>query len=95
MSLTGSKMKLSHIVFVVSVFTFLYWIIALNTNVNAYTFTSIVFKVTSFILMVLLYAIPLFIIALIIRLKQRTPKLHYISLALLLVLLLVFFTVYQ
>lgn len=95
MNSTGSKMKLSHIVFAVSLFTFLYWIIALNTNVYAYAFTGTLFNVTCYILMVLLYVLPVFIIALIVRLKKRTPKLHYLSLALLLGLLLAFFTVYQ
>ena len=95
MGFTRSKMKLSHIVFALSVFIFLYWITALNVNVNASAFTRFVFSATSFILMVLLYAVPFFILALIVRLKKRTPKLHYISLIILLGLLLAFFTVYQ
>ena len=91
----ASKMKLSQIVFVISVFTTVYWLVAFNTNVYRYTFTGAIFDMTSFLLMISLYTLPVLIIALILRLKQRTPKLHYVSLGLLLILLILIFAVYQ
>lgn len=89
------KMKLSQIVFMISVFTTIYWLVAFNTNVYRYAFTGAIFDMTSFLLMISLYTLPVLIIALILRLKQRTPKLHYVSLGLLLFMLLLVFTVYQ
>lgn len=91
----ASKMKLSQIVFVISLFTTIYWLVAFNTNVYGYAFTRVVFDTTSLLLMISLYVLPFLIIALILRLKKRTPKLHYVSLGLLLVMLLLIFTVYQ
>ena len=91
----ASKMKLSQIVFVISVFTTIYWLVAFNTNVYRYAFTGAIFDMTSFLLMISLYTLPVLIIALILRLKQRTPKLHYVSLGLLLVMLILIFAVYQ
>ena len=91
----ASKMKLSQIVFVISVFTTVYWLVAFNTNVYRYAFTGAIFDMTSFLLMISLYTLPVLIIALILRLKQRTPKLHYVSLGLLLVMLILIFAVYQ
>lgn len=95
MNSTGFKMKLSHIIFAVSVFTVIYWIVALNTNVYANTVSTAVFETTSLLLMISLYALPVLIIALILRLKNRTPKLHFVSLGLLLFLLILIFAVYQ
>lgn len=92
---TGFKLKLSQIIFIISAFTVLYWLVALNTNVYAYAFTGAIFEMTSLLLMISLYTLPFLIIALILRLKKRTPKLHYVSLGLLLVLLILIFTVYQ
>lgn len=91
----ASKMKLSQIVFIISLFTTIYWLVAFNTNVYRYAFTGAIFDMTSFLLMISLYTLPVLIIALILRLKQRTPKLHYVSLGLLLLLLILIFTVYQ
>lgn len=91
----ASKMKLSQIVFVISLFTTIYWLVAFNTNVYRYAFTGAIFDMTSFLLMISLYTLPVLIIALILRLKQRTPKLHYVSLGLLLVMLILIFGVYQ
>ena len=91
----ASKMKLSQIVFVISLFTTIYWLVAFNTNVYRYAFTGAIFDITSYLLMISLYALPFLIIALIVRLKQRTPKLHYVSLGLLLFLLILIFAVYQ
>ena len=88
-------MKLSQIVFMISVFTTVYWLVAFNTNVYRYAFTGAIFDMTSFLLMISLYTLPFLIIALIFRLKQRTPKLHYVSLGLLLILLILIFAVYQ
>lgn len=88
-------MKLSQIVFMISVFTTIYWLVAFNTNVYRYAFTGVIFDMTSFLLMISLYTLPILIIALILRLKQRTPKLHYASLGLLLFMLILIFTVYQ
>lgn len=89
------KMKLSQIVFIISVFTTVYWLVAFNTNIYRYTFTGAIFDMTSFLLMISLYTLPFLIIALILRLKQRTPKLHYVSLGLLLFMLILVFAVYQ
>lgn len=89
------KMKLSQIVFIISVFTTIYWLVAFNTNVYRYAFTGAIFDMTSFLLMISLYTLPFLIIALILRLKQRTPKLHYVSLGLLLFMLILIFAVYQ
>lgn len=89
------KMKLSQIVFMISVFTTIYWLVAFNTNVYRYAFTGAIFDLTSFLLMISLYTLPFLIIALIFRLKQRTPKLHYVSLGLLLFMLILVFAVYQ
>ncbi len=89
------KMKLSQIVFIISLFTTIYWLIAFNTNVYRYAFTGAIFDLTSFLLMISLYTLPFLIIALIFRLKQRTPKLHFVSLALLLFMLILIFAVYQ
>lgn len=89
------KMKLSQIVFIISVFTTIYWLVAFNTNVYRYAFTGAIFDMTSFLLMISLYTLPFLIIALILRLKQRTPKLHYVSLGLLLFMLILVFAVYQ
>ncbi len=89
------KMKLSHIVFMISLFTTIYWLVAFNTNVYGYAFTGAIFDLTSFLLMISLYVLPVLIIALILRLKQRTPKLHFVSLGLLLFLLILIFGVYQ
>lgn len=91
----ASKMKLSQIVFIISLFTTIYWLVSFNTNVYRYAFTGAIFDMTSFLLMISLYTLPVLIIALILRLKQRTPKLHYVSLGLLLLLLILIFTVYQ
>ncbi|MEG1375913.1 MAG: hypothetical protein RSC81_02460 [Myroides sp.] len=91
----ASKMKLSQIVFIISLFTTIYWLVAFNTNVYRYAFTGAIFDMTSFLLMISLYTLPVLIIALILRLKQRTPKLHYVSLGLLLILLILIFAVYQ
>jgi len=91
----ASKMKLSQIVFVLSLFTAVYWLVAFNTNVYRYAFTGAIFDMTSLLLMISLYTLPILIIALILRLKQRTPKLHYVSLGLLLFLLILIFAVYQ
>ncbi len=91
----ASKMKLSQIVFIISVFTTVYWLVAFNTNVYRYAFTGAIFDMTSFLLMISLYTLPFLIIALILRLKQRTPKLHYVSLGLLLFMLILIFAVYQ
>ena len=91
----ASKMKLSQIVFIISLFTTIYWLVAFNTNVYRYAFTGAIFDMTSFLLMISLYTLPVLIIALILRLKQRTPKLHYVSLGLLLVMLILIFAVYQ
>lgn len=91
----ASKMKLSQIVFVISLFTTIYWLVAFNTNVYRYAFTGAIFDMTSLLLMISLYTLPVLIIALILRLKQRTPKLHYVSLGLLLILLILIFAVYQ
>ena len=91
----ASKMKLSQIVFIISLFTTIYWLVAFNTNVYRYAFTGAIFDMTSFLLMISLYTLPVLIIALISRLKQRTPKLHYVSLGLLLILLILIFAVYQ
>lgn len=91
----ASKMKLSQIVFIISLFTTIYWLVAFNTNVYRYAFTGAIFDMTSFLLMISLYTLPVLIIALILRLKQRTPKLHYVSLGLLLVMLILIFGVYQ
>ena len=88
-------MKLSQIVFMISVFTTVYWLVAFNTNVYRYAFTGAIFDMTSFLLMISLYTLPFLIIALILRLKQRTPKLHYVSLGLLLFMLILVFAVYQ
>ena len=92
---SASKMKLSQIVFIISLFTTIYWLVAFNTNVYRYAFTGAVFDMTSFLLMISLYTLPVLIIALILRLKQRTPKLHYVSLGILLILLILIFSVYQ
>ncbi len=89
------KMKLSQIVFFISLLTVIYWLVALNTNVYAYAVTGAVFEMTSLLFMIGLYVLPFLIIALILRLKKRTPKLHYVSLGLLLILLILIFTVYQ
>lgn len=91
----ASKMKLSQIVFVISLFTTIYWLVAFNTNVYRYAFTGAIFDITSYLLMITLYTLPFLIIALILRLKQRTPKLHYVSLGLLFVMLILIFAVYQ
>lgn len=91
----ASKMKLSQIVFIISLFTTIYWLVAFNTNVYRYAFTGAIFDMTSFLLMISLYTLPVSIIALILRLKQRTPKLHYVSLGLLLFILILVFAVYQ
>ena len=91
----ASKMKLSQIVFIISLFTTIYWLVAFNTNVYRYAFTGAIFDMTSFLLMISLYTLPFLIIALILRLKQRTPKLHYVSLGILLLLLILIFAVYQ
>jgi len=91
----ASKMKLSQIIFIISLFTTIYWLVAFNTNVYRYAFTGAIFDMTSLLLMISLYALPVLIIALILRLKQRTPKLHYVSLGLLLFLLILIFAVYQ
>ncbi len=91
----ASKMKLSQIVFIISLFTTIYWLVAFNTNVYRYAFTGVIFDMTSFLLMISLYTLPFLIIALLFRLKQRTPKLHYASLGLLLFMLILIFTVYQ
>lgn len=91
----ASKMKLSQIVFIISLFTTIYWLVAFNTNVYRYAFTGVIFDMTSFLLMISLYTLPFLIIALIFRLKQRTPKLHYASLGLLLFMLILILTVYQ
>ena len=91
----ASKMKLSQIVFIISLFTTIYWLVAFNTNVYRYAFTGVIFDMTFFLLMISLYTLPFLIIALIFRLKQRTPKLHYASLGLLLFMLILIFTVYQ
>lgn len=95
MNVTPFKMKLSHIIFAISVCTVLYWGIALNVNVYKYIVTGAIFEMTALIFMVILYALPFLIIALIARLKKRTPKLHFISLGLLVTLLILIFTVYQ
>lgn len=89
------KMKLSQIIFVISLCTTIYWLIAFNTNVYTYEVTRILFEMTSFVLMICLYTMPIVLIALIIRLKKRSPKLHFVSLGLLLTLLVLIFTVYQ
>ena len=89
------KMKLSQIVFMISLFTTIYWLVAFNTNVYGYAFTGAIFDLTSFLLMISLYVLPVLIIALILRLKERTPKLHFVSLGLLLFLLILIFGVYQ
>jgi len=91
----ASKMKLSQIVFIISLFTTIYWLVAFNTNVYRYAFTGAIFDMTSLLLMISLYTLPVLIIALILRLKQRTPKLHYVSLGLLLILLILIFAIYQ
>jgi len=91
----ASKMKLSQIVFIISLFTTIYWLVAFNTKVYRYAFTGAIFDMTSFLLMISLYTLPVLIIALILRLKQRIPKLHYVSLGLLLILLILIFAVYQ
>lgn len=91
----ASKMKLSQIFFVISLFTTIYWLVAFNTNVYHYAFTGAIFDMTSFLLMISLYTLPVLIIALILRLKQRTPKLHYVSLGILLFMLILVFGVYQ
>jgi len=91
----ASKMKLSQIVFIVSLFTTIYWLLAFSINVYAYTVTRITFEMTSLLLMISLYTLPFLIIALILRLKERTPKLHFVSLGLLLFMLILIFTVYQ
>src|SRR5690606_29213170 len=57
--------------------------------------SRVIFEMTSLLLMISLYTLPFLIIALILRLKKRTPKLHYVSLGLLLFLLILIFTVYQ
>ena len=88
-------MKLSQIVFMISLFTTIYWLVAFNTNVYGYAFTGAIFDLTSFLLMISLYVLPVLIIALILRLKERTPKLHFVSLGLLLFLLILIFGVYQ
>lgn len=88
-------MKLSQIVFMTSLFTTIYWLVAFNTNVYGYAFTGAIFDLTSLFLMISLYVLPVLIIALILRLKQRTPKLHFVSLGLLLFLLILIFGVYQ
>ena len=89
------KMKLSQIVFMISLFTTIYWLVAFNTNVYGYAFTGAIFDLTSFLLMISLYVLPVLIIALILRLKERTPKLHFVSLGLLLFMLILIFSVYQ
>jgi|GEM_PF-1764310 len=91
----ASKMKLSQIVFIISLFTTIYWLVAFNTNVYRYAFTGAIFNMTSLLLMISLYVLPVLIIALILRLKERTPKLHFVSLGLLLVMLILIFGVYQ
>lgn len=91
----ASKMKLSQIVFIISLFTTIYWLVAFNTNIYRYAFTGAIFDMTSFLLMISLYTLPFLIIALILRLKQRAPKLHYVSLGLLLFMLILIFGVYQ
>jgi len=91
----ASKMKLSKIVFIISLLTTIYWLVAFNTNVYRYAFTGAIFDMTSLLLMISLYTLPVLIIALILRLKQRTPKLHYVSLGLLLILLILIFAAYQ
>lgn len=88
-------MKLSQIVFMISLFTTIYWLVAFNTNVYGYAFTGAIFDLTSFLLMISLYVLPVLIIALILRLKERTPKLHFVSLGLLLFLLILIFGIYQ
>ena len=89
------KMKLSQIVFMTSLFTTIYWLVAFNTNVYGYAFTEAIFNMTSLLLMISLYVLPVLIIALILRLKERTPKLHFVSLGLLLIVLILIFSVYQ
>lgn len=89
------KMKLSQIVFIISLFTTVYWLVAINTNVYKYKFTGVFFDTTSLLFMISLYTLPFLIIALILRLKKRSPKLHYVSLGLLLILFILLFTVYQ
>ena len=91
----ASKMKLSQIVFIISLFTTIYWLVAFNINVYRYAFTGAIFNMTSLLLMISLYVLPVLIIALILRLKERTPKLHFVSLGLLLVMLILIFGVYQ
>ena len=88
-------MKLSQIVFMISLFTTIYWLVAFNTNVYGYAFTEAIFNMTSLLLMISLYVLPVLIIALILRLKERTPKLHFVSLGLLLIVLILIFSVYQ
>ncbi|SEH85454.1 hypothetical protein SAMN02927937_01789 [Paenimyroides aquimaris] len=95
MNHSASKIKLSQIVFMISLFTTVYWLVAFNINVYAHTVTRVIFEMTSLLLMISLYTLPFLIIALILRLKKRTPKLHYVSLGLLLFLLILIFTVYQ
>ncbi len=95
MNNSASKMKLSKIIFVISLFTTVYWFVALNTNVYAYAVTESIFEMTSLLLMISLYTLPVLIIVLILRLKKRSPKLHYVSLGLLLTLLILIFAVYQ
>lgn len=95
MKKSASKMKLSQIVFIISLFITIYWLVVLNTNVYHYAITGAIFEMTSIIMMISLYTLPLLIIALILRLKNRTPKLHFVSLGVLICLLILIFTVYQ
>ncbi|UUV22790.1 hypothetical protein [Paenimyroides aestuarii] len=88
-------MKLSQIVFAVSLFTTIYWLTAFNINVYGNVLAKTIFETTSLLLMITLYALPILIIALMLRLKKRTPKLHYISLGMLFTMLLLIFAVYQ
>lgn len=86
---------LSRIMFILSVCTIIYWLLALNVNVYQYAVVGAIFEMTSLLFLVSLYALPILLIGLVLRLKARTPKLHFVSLVMLLITLIVIFTVYQ
>mgnify|MGYP003556789144 FL=1 len=70
MSQVKIRLTLSQIVFLLSVVTVLYWLVALNFNIYSNTFISTIFQILAVPFMILIYGLPLAIILLISRLKK-------------------------
>lgn len=79
----------------ISFCTVLYWATALYLNIFKYNFIGVFYEIMAIPFMVLIYLLPILLFLLILRLKKRTPKLHFISLAMLLIMLTLIFFVYQ